>query len=99
MKYPIENISSSEYLDLVNQESDPNTKLFKLNYYSIGSDVFVHLKSGMCSVISDKFDTTGKKDKDVDKFLEAETAKLQALYDGKKETNKEFGSLFGSAIL
>ena len=60
MSYPIEEITNSQYLDLVNKEHDINIKTFLPRCIKFGNNYFVYANSEYGKLISDNLPITEK---------------------------------------
>lgn len=55
MKYNFKTISPSDFLNLVNQEADPDMDTFQINYYKSGTNYFAHARTGLRNIITTQF--------------------------------------------
>ena len=85
MKYDIEPINTSDYLNMVNQGFETAKDYVKICYYNLNGKIFALLKSGVGYKFGD-FIEADKKPKDIQKFLDTQTEQLKQAHETLKSS-------------
>ena len=100
MSYPIEEITSAQYLDLVNKEHDLNVTTFLPRCIKFGNDYFVYANSEYGKLISESLINPGKiSNKDLAKFFKEKVDELKLKFDSNQEKAKSYFSAIGGSAL
>lgn len=100
MSYPIEEITSAQYLELVNKEHDINVTSFLPRCIKFGNSYFVYANSEYGKLISESLShTAAASTKELNKFFKDKIEELKTKFDKNKEkANSYFSAIGGSAM-
>jgi len=100
MSYPIEEITNSQYLDLVNKEHDITIKKFLPRCIKFGNNYFVYANSEYGKLISENLPITEKlTNKEINKFFKDTIEAMQLKYDKNEEKSKSYFSAIGGSAM
>jgi hypothetical protein len=90
MAYNITPLTSSEWLNILNQEAHPDLEHHTINYYKLGDGYVVHLRTGVGNFVSNSFVKEGATTEDIEEFFDKATKELEETYQQKKAAAKSY---------
>lgn len=84
MKYNFEKITSSEYLNLVNREEDPDSEELKIKYIQVGDGYMIYANSAYGKVLTPAYNKKDVTDEQLDLHFDELTEDVKKRYEGMK---------------
>lgn len=79
MKYRIENLDATQYLNMVNQEENPSGDKLDFHYYKFGDNYFVFTNTAFGKFMSELI-VGGKPDEELEKEFDNATEAIKLKY-------------------
>lgn len=92
MKYNVNSLTSSQYLDLVNREEDPSQSKLEIKYARMGDTYFAYANTTVGKFVSVQLHAALITDEDLEKFFDEQTDLITKTYEAKKSSQITPGS-------
>ncbi len=92
MKYNVETLSPSQWLDIVNREEDVSQEAFSIRYLKVGNQYFAYSNTSVGKILTPAFVKDKFTEEELEKIFDKATVDIEAEF--KAKSDKKIGVSF-----